>query len=155
MKPTADIKVTGEVTQMNVEADGSEGDIVAVADVTTEDGKTARMLLRINADGARYLRERIEDATPTPAAIVQGMGPDSRVFRTELIWTETDNAAWNEKAGWSLYVDAELVAHTGEKLTHEDAQAWANKQLAEGMTWLQGHETETFYWVASPSTRRA
>lgn len=155
MKPTADIEVTGEVFRMRVDPDGSTGDIVAVAYATTEDGKTARMWLRINAEGAKYLRQHIESATPTPAAIAQGMGPDSRLFRTELIWAETDNSAWNEKAGWSLYVDAELVAHTAEKLSHADAKEWANKQLAEGMTWLQGHETETFYWVASPSAQRS
>ncbi|WP_370973754.1 hypothetical protein [Amycolatopsis sp. cg9] len=168
MKPTAspevtstvnsgdvDIEFTGEVVQLRVDPNGSKGDVVAVAYATTEDGKTVRMWLRIDAAGARYLRERIEDATPTPAAVAQGMGPDSRVFRTELVWAETDQSAWSQKAGWSLFVDAELIAHTGEKLSADDAQAWADTQLAASMRWLPGHETSSFYWVASPAACRA
>lgn len=154
MEPNADIDVTGTVFHMNVEADGSAGDIVALAYATTDDGKTARVWLRINSDGANYIRRNIEAATPTPAAAAEGLSADSREYRTELIWSETGNTAWTERAGWSLYVDAELIAHTAEKLSAEQAKEWANRQLAEGMAWLQGHASSTFYWVASPSTRR-
>ncbi|ASR39892.1 hypothetical protein BAY61_31910 (plasmid) [Prauserella marina] len=155
MKPIvdADIDVTGTVFHMDVEAEGTAGDIVTVAYATTEDGKTARVMLRIPADGANYIRRNIEAATPTPAAAEKGLGVDTREHRTELIWSETGNAAWAERAGWSLYVDAELIAHTAEALRADQATEWANRQLAEGMIWLQGHATSSFYWVASPSTR--
>ncbi len=37
------------------------------------------------------------------------------------------------------------------------ARDWANSQLGEGVTWLNGRidPTETWYWVANPTRPRA
>jgi len=77
---------------------------------------------------------------------------DTRTYRTEL---EQPSAGGDR---WSLYVDGRLIAHS-EHPPMDDvaARAWANSQLGEGVTWLNGriNPSETWYWVANPARPRA
>ena len=81
----------------------------------------------------------------TPAVI------DTRTYRTEL---EQPSAC---DGRWGLYVDGRLIARSEHPMDDVAARAWANSQLGEGVTWLNGRidPTETWYWVANPATPRA
>lgn len=78
---------------------------------------------------------------------------DQREYRTELTWAPCDGTAWAERPGWNLSIDGTLVAHTEQELPAEAAKQWASAQLGEGVTWLPGHEDETWHWVANPRTQ--
>ena len=78
--------------------------------------------------------------------------PDARTtYRTEL---EQPSAGGDR---WSLYVDGRLIAHSEHPMDDVAARAWANSQLGEGVTWLNGRidPTETWYWVANPALHHA
>ncbi|RAS59557.1 hypothetical protein C8D87_114169 [Lentzea atacamensis] len=155
MTSTMNTEITGQVTRMNAQPD-TAGGIVMTCDIGTADGMTTATL-RLDDGGTGYLRCAIEDATPTPAALAQGMGLDNRAFCTELIWIAADKPKWQQKAGWSLYFDNELIAHTAEHLTHQAAQTWADARLTAlttRMTWLSGDEPGTFYRVPCSAPRR-
>ena len=82
----------------------------------------------------------------TPAVI------DTRTtYRTEL---EQPSAC---DGRWGLYVDGRLIARSEHPMDDVAARAWANSQLGEGVTWLNGRIdlTETWYWVANPARPRA
>ncbi|MDT7781851.1 MAG: hypothetical protein QOF58_270 [Pseudonocardiales bacterium] len=143
-------QVSGQVTGMNAIPDDAAGGLAVTVDITTDDGATTTVLLRIDADGVAHLRNSIDDATPIPAALAHGTGLDNRAFCTELVWADTDNPEWKQKAGWSLYFDSELVAHTADPLAPDAATAWADKRLAvltANTTWLQGHDFGTYYRI--------
>ena len=76
---------------------------------------------------------------------------DTRTYRTEL---EQPSAGGDR---WSLYVDGRLIARSEHPMDDVAARAWANSQLGEGVTWLNGriNPTETWYWVANPARPRA
>ena len=84
-----------------------------------------------------------------------GEEPDHAVNRTEL--------ARQPDRTWQLRIDGVLVAATGdvdenqEPLDQEQAQAWARRQMGEGVRFLNGLFTEpSGFWVATPdSAQRA
>ena len=76
---------------------------------------------------------------------------DTRTYRTEL---EQPSACGGH---WGLYVDARLIARSEHPMDDVAARDWANSQLGEGVTWLNGRidPTGTWYWVANPTRPRA
>ena len=54
-------------------------------------------------------------------------------------------------------MDGRLIARSPEPMDDVAARAWANNQLGEGVTWLNGRidPTVTWYWVANPARPRA
>ena len=84
---------------------------------------------------------------------ISGEEPDHAVYRTEL--------AQQPDRAWQLRIDGILVAETRdldehqEPLDQEQAQAWARRQMGEGVRFLNGLVTEpSGFWVATPDTEQ-
>jgi hypothetical protein len=74
------------------------------------------------------------------------LGPgeiDTNLYRTEL-YVQGGEV-------WTLRIDSHLIAETSDPLDQEQAIAWAQSVMGEGVEFLNGLAWEpSTYWVANP-----